>query len=303
MLTPQEVVASSGGVASYRRIVAACGRGALRRSLSTGAVVRLVRNRYGLPGLQEDLATALSHGACVSHLSAAVHHGWGVLHVPSGLHLALPRSRRHPDLPGVRWAATALTEQERHQGVTSPERTVLDCARTLPFADALAVADSALRSGQVDAGDLRLLARGTLAPGIIAARRVVALADERAANPFESALRAIVLGVGLTGFVPQLVVTGRNLFAQVDLGDPSRRVAFEADGYGVHGTRRAFAVDLARHDDLQGEDWVTRRFAFEHVLRRPAWVGSHALAAASQRVVRRAGRPGRPPGHTRRAPA
>lgn len=287
-------------MASYRRITAACGRAALRRSVATGAVVRLVRNRYGLPGLPEDRATAVGHGACVSHLSAAVHHGWGVLQPLVGLHLAVPRSRRHPDLPGVRWSVTALTEHERHEGVTSPERTVLDCARTLPFADALAVADSALRSGQVDADELSLLARCTLAPGIVAARRVVALADERAANPFESALRAIVLQVGLTGFVPQLVVTGRDLFARVDLGDPGRRVAFEADGYGVHGTRRAFAHDLARHDDLQGDDWITRRFAFEHVLRRQGWVAAQALVAASQRVVRRPGRPGRPPGHTRR---
>ena len=64
-------------------------------------------------------------------------------------------------------------------------------------------------------------------------------------------------------------------------------MAFEADGYAVHGTRRAFAADLARHDDLQADGWVTRRFAFEHVLRRPSWVGRQVLVAASQRVVSR----------------
>ena len=88
-------------------------------------------------------------------------------------------------------------------------------------------------------------------PGVARARRVLGHADARAANPFESALRAIVLETGLRGFVPQLVVAEDGLFACVDLGDPDRRVALEADGYTVHGDRRAFAVDLARHDELQ----------------------------------------------------
>ncbi|WP_380163833.1 hypothetical protein [Jannaschia sp. R86511] len=289
MLLPTELLATSGGVAPYRRITAACGRPALRRALAHGQVVRLGRNRYALPGLPTDLATALGHGACLSHLSAAIHLGWGVLHLPVGLHLAVPRGRRHPDRAGTRWAATALDADEQHLGVTSPVRTVLHCARTLPFAAGLAVADSALRSGLVTHDELAHVAASTRAPGILRARRVVREADERAANPFESALRAVVLQVGLRGFVPQLVVTGRGLFACVDLGDPDRRVAFEADGYGVHGTRRAFAADLARHDDLQGEGWVTRRFAYEQVLRRRRWVGEQALVAASQRVVGRAG--------------
>ncbi len=35
--------------------------------------------------------------------------------------------------------------------MTSLTRTVVDCARRLPFAEALAIADSALRHGDVDA--------------------------------------------------------------------------------------------------------------------------------------------------------
>jgi hypothetical protein len=40
-------------------------------------------------------------------------------------------------------------------GVTDPVRTVIDCARDLPFDEALAVADSALRSGKVGPDALR----------------------------------------------------------------------------------------------------------------------------------------------------
>jgi len=51
--------------------------------------------------------------------------------------------------------------------VTSPLRAVLDCVRTLPFADGLAVADSALRRGEVDTDELAaavaaLSGRGTV---------------------------------------------------------------------------------------------------------------------------------------------
>jgi hypothetical protein len=44
-------------------------------------------------------------------------------------------------------------------GVTGPLRTVVDCARVLPFDSALAVADSALRSGNVRRADLTRAAR------------------------------------------------------------------------------------------------------------------------------------------------
>jgi hypothetical protein len=38
-----------------------------------------------------------------------------------------------------------LADDQVSGGVTAPLRTVVDCARVLPFAEALAIADSALR--------------------------------------------------------------------------------------------------------------------------------------------------------------
>jgi hypothetical protein len=71
--------------------------------------------------------------------------------------------------------------------VTSPARTVVDCARTLPPRDALAIADAALASGRVTPASLALaLARAKGWPGAPQARRVVALADGRRESPLES---------------------------------------------------------------------------------------------------------------------
>ena len=70
--------------------------------------------------------------------------------------------------------------------VTSVVRTVMDCCRSMPFREALAVADAASRV--IDLDELR---RAGARPGPGRARRVsvTAAADPRAANPFESALR------------------------------------------------------------------------------------------------------------------
>jgi hypothetical protein len=41
------------------------------------------------------------------------------------------------------------------EGVTSPAWTVIDCAKDLPFDEALAIADSALRHGETASGTTR----------------------------------------------------------------------------------------------------------------------------------------------------
>jgi hypothetical protein len=71
--------------------------------------------------------------------------------------------------------------------VTSPSRTVLDCARSLPGPDALAVADRALRLRMVSAAELQDVAvRQHGWPGAPQARRVLELASGRRETPIES---------------------------------------------------------------------------------------------------------------------
>lgn len=71
--------------------------------------------------------------------------------------------------------------------VTSAARTVIDCARTLPPRDALAIADAALASKRVTQRSLvAALARVKGWPGAKQARHVVALADGRRESPLES---------------------------------------------------------------------------------------------------------------------
>jgi very-short-patch-repair endonuclease len=185
----------------------------------------------------------------------------------------------------MHWAD--LDENEVDGLVTTPLRTVVDCFRTMPFADALAVADSALRRELIDADRLAAEAARLVGPGAPAARHVAALADGKAANPFESALRAIVLDAGLSDFVPQLKVSGRGFSAYVDLGDKRRRIALEADSFEWHGQRSALDRDCRRYDELVRRGWLVLRFSWEQVMFDRAWVAEVVADAVAFRRLRR----------------
>ena len=126
----------------------------------------------------------------------------------------------------------------------------------MPFDEALAVADSALRS--LDVSSDNLLRRAAAVPVRHRARcmRVALAADARAANPFESVLRAIALQV------PDLSVE-----PQVWIGDVGR-------------------------PDLVDEGLrIVLRFAWEHVMFRPDYVRT-TLVRAVEQALARSGRPG-----------
>jgi very-short-patch-repair endonuclease len=99
--------------------------------------------------------------------------------------------------------------------------------------------------------------------------RVAESADGRAANAFESVLRALVLDAGFVSFEPQVPIrTAGGLFV-VDLADRRRRLVIEGDSYTHHGTRSAFVRDCERYDALVADGWTVLRFTWEHVMRTP----------------------------------
>jgi very-short-patch-repair endonuclease len=294
------LVAHHGGCVTWtllRRSVSWSGiEGAVRR----GEVVRLGRGRYALPSVSEHRQVAHRHTAALSHLSAAVAHGWAVKWAPTAPSITVPRNRKMPPAArrGLRVSYRDLSARERRRGVTGHLRTVVDCARALPFDEALCVADSALRCRDVDALQLQRAATELRGPGSAGARQVLALADGRAANPFESVLRAVAHDVPGLDLRPQLRVADAGLFATVDLGDPGRRVALEAEGFEFHGTRAGLERDCRRYSELTAYGWRVLRFTWHDVMHRPQWV----RWIVETLVAELEGRPpGRPPTESRRA--
>jgi very-short-patch-repair endonuclease len=285
LVEAHEALARLGGVATRGELLSLTTRHAIVVALDAGLVARLAHGRYGLAaaGWQRRRAAELS--AVLSHLSAAQHHGWAVKHPPEQAWVTVPRNRK---VSRASQATAVLTyadlgDGEVMDGVTAPGRTVLDCARKLPFGEALAVADSALREGAVSPDELRCGAAELRGPRSTAARRVAVYADGRAANPFESVLRAIVLDSGVLDVVPQVPVTTRTMTFRPDLVDVRRRVVIEADSWAWHRDQRTHGRDCVRHSALAVAGWLVLRFTWEQVMHSPAYVRAVVEEAAALR--------------------
>ncbi len=267
-----EILQQRRGLATFGEIVAASSKTALAKALERGEVIRLARGVYGLPGTDADKAAAIAYDGVVSHQSAAAAWSLPLLEVPDKPHITLPRKRRpHPGPPAVlHWGP--ITPVDRRIRVTSLVRTVLDCARVLPFGEALAVADAALATGLLRQRELAAAAASVMGPGSPTVRLVGQEASGAADSLLESMLRALLVIEGIDGFEPQVLVTRGRFRARVDLGHREARIALEADGYEHHGSRRDFAADCRRYDELVAAGWIVLRFSYEQVIWDGAWV-------------------------------
>ncbi len=227
--------------------------------------------------------------------SAALHHGWAVKEIPDKPHVVVSRGRRvDPGQSGaqVHWAELGADAIEGH--ATCIEVTLENCLRRLPFDEALSVADSALREG-VDPGVLHAIADRAPGPGAPQIRRVVREASPRAANPFESVLRAVALDVPGLSPRPQVTITDGDFAGRPDLVDERLRLVLEADSFQWHGGRGALASDARRYNMLVVNGWIVLRFSYEDVMFhqddvRRVLVAAVALAELLQEVVRPGGR-------------
>lgn len=149
-LDPVTALERIGGVSDGTTLRGLCDPWQLRVAVREGRVAHLGRNSYALPGAQEAPAAAARLHGTASHLSAAMVWGWKVKRAPREPVVTVPRGRKLDAgrLSGidVRYADLPPTALER--GVTTRVQTVIACARTLPFDEALAVADSALIEGK-----------------------------------------------------------------------------------------------------------------------------------------------------------
>ena len=255
-----------GGRASLLRLTTARRLSAAVRSKD---VIRVRRGRYRLPAADRALTRAVELGGVASHLSAAQLHGWEVP-VPSKTPwVTVPRNSKAKPSPRHHLFYADISEERRH--VTSAMRTVIDCARRLPFAVALAVADSAIRHADVDPVALAREAGAVRGKGAEQARRVASHASGLAANPFESVLRAIALDAGLDA-VPQLAIEVRGVTVHPDVGDRERRIVLEADSWEFHTGKDAHERDCWRYTVLVVGGWVVLRFTWHQVMHDPDFV-------------------------------
>jgi very-short-patch-repair endonuclease len=281
---PVAALAQLGGVASRRAWAASLTRSQVRDAIASGAVVALPRHQVALPSIDQARTAAAAVGGTISHLSAALDHGWKVKAPPARPTITVPRKRRLPDgLPDLElhWADLTAGQRERDGGLTTATQTVIDCSRAYAFGVALTVADSALRSEAVTHRDLLSAARTSPRTGRAKAVRVARQASGLAANPFESVLRAIALDVPGLQVRPQGWIGNAG---RADLVDERLMVAIEADSWEHHGTRETFRHDVRRYTEFARLGWVVVRFLWEDVMHRPVLVHRHLAQVAEVRA-------------------
>ena len=285
---PTEALRLLGGVASRGQLFELCGEAEVRRLIRSGELMRLTRGNYGLREIDDATAAAGRLRGHLSHTSAALAQGWAVARPPARPHVTVRRKRNltATQRSGAQIHYADLDPEEIGGGMTSPARTLSDCLR-MPLEDAVAVADSALRVDDIDAATLQRIAAGIRGPGAASARRAAAMADGRAANPFESVLRVHAAHVPGLQVTPQVGIELPGLFVQPDLVDIDRQIVIEADSFAWHSSRGKLRRDCIRYTLLAVDGWILLRFSWEDVMSRRDYVievMSRAVALSDQRA-------------------
>ncbi len=221
---------------------------------------------------------ALRRPAVVSHQSAAVLWGLPLWGVPLGrVHV----TRRPPASSEVgrylRCHVVRLPDDDvtTVDGVvvTTPARTALDLALTVPAETAVVALDAALRLGRVQQADLQeLVERLGPVPGRRRAVRAIGFADGRSESVGESRSRVLLhrLGVPPSALQHPVRTAGGRLLGRTDFAWEDERVVGEFDGRVKYGRLLAPGRDPGdavfeekrREDAIRGEGWGVVRWTW-----------------------------------------
>ncbi|EWT07235.1 hypothetical protein N864_09240 [Intrasporangium chromatireducens Q5-1] len=266
-----------GGVATRAELRRWYSAREIRLAVEDGHIMRDGRGHYALATADDGLRAARRLRAVMMGRSAAAFHGWRLKTQPSRPEIAVPRGRKVAPAERERclisWRALTPSDLAAPH-VTNPVRTVIDCATRLPFDEALAIADSALRNGNVTRDQLLAAATQVKRAGRQPALRVARHADPRAENPFESVVRAVSLDVPGLALRPQVPISSADRTIHPDLVDGALGIVVEADSYEYHTSRQQIDIDCHRYTELGLDGWLVLRVSHQQAMRRQTWLRS-----------------------------
>lgn len=271
------------------------------RSLTTrGVLIRAGRGVYlrardarelaGTPDgdhlLRAVAALGLSRpGAVISHRSAALAHGIDLIGDTAVVSITARPDRHRRSAANVHVYTTPLPTAHvtwRHGlPVTTPARTVIDLARTLPLAEGVAAADSAIHKRLTSKRELRaVLVAAPRRRGNALAAAVVELADGRAESPLESIARVAFRNCGLPP--PDLQVwlpPYQERIARVDFYWEEYKTVAEVDGAMKYEDPARAKAQLRRDKKLREAGYEIVHFDWREITTSPELVAASIRAA------------------------
>jgi hypothetical protein len=164
--------------------------------------------------------------------------------------------------------------------VTDKLTTAVYVARTEPLTISLPALDGARRDG-ITADQLHAALAGEPNQWRARARAAIDASDPRAANGFESLVRAIASDVPRLHLVPQVtVLPGITCY----LVDDALGIVVECDSWTYHAEKSAFARDMERYNALVLAGRLVLRIGRPLAVSNPDQVRRHLVAAVALRV-------------------
>lgn len=277
------VAARQWGVITARQLLD-CGmtRNMISRRVAAGRLRLLHRGVYAWghdrlrpEGILIAAVLASGSGAVLSHRSAAAH--WALLETARAVVAVTVEAkggrarRRGIDLHVVRRLDHRDTTIRDGIPITTPARTLVDLAASGPARQAERALEQAYIQRLLAPGALEdALSRANGRPtgvlrGLIAAQRPSTITR----SELEEAFLAIVRGIGL----PDPEVNEPLHGYEPDFLWREKRLVIETDGYGSHGTRRAFEHDRRRDIELALHGYSVHRFSHDQVVHDPQQTG------------------------------
>jgi hypothetical protein len=282
-------VTALGGVCDRATLVGLRSAHEVDEALRNGVLERDARGRYALPITQPALRTANRVSGVLSHRSAAQYWGWAQKTPPPLPEVTFARTRRvDPALRKVlvpHWCE--LRREDVKGSVTTQVRTLVDCMRNLPWDEAVAIVNSAIRADDFTQAEVQVIAEQTKGRGRRRVCEVAAAVTGQCANPFEAVLYAQALLIPGLHVVPQhaVQVTGTTRTLHPDLADPVLGMVIEAESFEWHGETAQLTRDCRRYNTLSLLGWHVIRFSWWQVMFDPAYVQRvlvEAVAVLSQ---------------------
>lgn len=277
-----------GNVTSEQLLACGVSETMTRWRVKTGRLFRVHRGVYAvgrppLTPLEHAAAAALAcgPGSALSHEGALAL--WGFTESwPASFDVVVVGADRRPK--GI--ATHRVQGLTRHDltvqrgiPVTSPARTLLDCAPRLPDRDRTRAVNDALRSPYLTATQLAdVRHRFARHPG---ARLLDPFLD--GLNPTASHLEDDFLAFCAHHGLPRPEVNVLIAGHLVDAVFPQAKVIVELDSWQFHSDRRAFETDRERDADTLLAGFVTVRLTSERMKQRPAAEAARLRQLISER--------------------